>query len=100
MATSYEEFAAQHRGEHLTAFNRSCALVGNYAILPAAVALLSGRPKLAAAIFGLGSTVLAVGHVAEGNLARSLTMLTAHPVWAVRADVAVANDTMKGLVRR
>jgi hypothetical protein len=100
MVASYEEFAAEHRGEHLTPFNRWCAVVGNYSNVPSAVALLSGRPRLAAAIFGLGSAVLVAGHVAEGNLPRSLDMLATHPVWAARADLAVANDTIRGLVRR
>lgn len=100
MAASYDEFAAEHRGEHLTPFNRWCAVFGNYSNVPTAIALLSGRPRVAAAIFASGTMILVAGHAAEGNLARSLRMLSAHPVWAVRADLAVANSTIKGLVSR
>jgi len=99
MVASYEEFAAEHRGEHLTPFNRWCA-VGNYLTVPAAIALLSGRPRVGAAIFGLGSTILVAGHVAEGNLPRSISMLATHPIWAARADFTVANAMIMGLVLR
>jgi hypothetical protein len=98
MAASYDEFAAEHRGEHLTPFNRWCAVIGNYSNVPTAIALLSGRPRVAAAIFAAGSAILIAGHAAEGNLAQSLRMLSAHPVWAARADFAVANATLKGLI--
>ncbi|WP_029115792.1 hypothetical protein [Mycobacterium sp. URHB0044] len=100
MAASYDEFAAEHRGEHLTAFNRWCAVIGNYSNVPTAIALVSGRPRVAAGIFAAGSMVLVAGHAVEGNLAQSLRMLSAHPVWSVRADLAVANATLKGLVSR
>ncbi|MDT5330261.1 MAG: hypothetical protein QOF31_1558 [Mycobacterium sp.] len=100
MVGSYQEFAAEHRGEHLTAINRWSCVIGNYSTVPTAIALLSGRRRVAAAIFGLGSTVLVAGHLAEGNLPRSLSMLATHPIWAARADFAVANATVMGLVRR
>jgi hypothetical protein len=99
MVASYEEFAAEHRGEHLTPFNQWCAVLGNYSSVPTAIALLSGRPRIAAAIFGLGSTILIAGHLAEGNAPRSLSMLAAHPIWAARADLAVANETIMGALR-
>jgi len=99
MVASYEEFAAEHRGEHLTAINRWSCVIGNYSTVPAAAALLLGRPRVAAAIFGLGTTILVAGHLAEGNLPRSLSMLATHPVWAARADFAVANATVMGALR-
>jgi hypothetical protein len=95
MVASYEEFAAEHRAEHVTAFNRWCAVVGNYSNVPTAIALLSGRPRVAAAIFSLGTVVLVAGHIAEGNLPRSLHDLNRHPIWATRADFALANATIK-----
>jgi hypothetical protein len=55
-----------------------------------------GRQKAGAALFALGSAILAVGHVVEGNLPRSLTMLARHSIWAVRADFAVARATIMG----
>ena len=100
MVASYEEFAAEHRGEHLSPFNRWCAVLGNYSNVPTAIALLTGRPRIAAAIFASGTTILLAGHVAEGNLPRSLSMLASHPIWAARADVAIANETILGLVHR
>jgi hypothetical protein len=99
MVASYEEFAAEHRGEHLTAINRWSCVIGNYSTVPAAVALLLGRPRVGAAIFGLGSTILVAGHLAEGNLPRSLSMLATHPIWSARADFAVANATIMGALR-
>jgi hypothetical protein len=96
MGASYTEFAAQHRAEHLTPFNRWCAVIGNYLALPTAVAALLGRPKIAAALFGLGTVILGAGHVVEGNLARSLGDLARHPIWSVRADFAVARATIMG----
>jgi hypothetical protein len=47
------------RLEHLSSFNRWCAVIGNYLTLPSAVAALLGRPKTAAALFGLGTIMRA-----------------------------------------
>jgi hypothetical protein len=91
---SYGEFAAQHRAEHLTPFNRWCAVIGNYLTIPSAVAALLGRPKTAAALFGLGTVILGAGHVVEGNLPRSIRDLARHPIWSVRADFAVVRATI------
>lgn len=99
MVASYEEFAAEHRGQHLTAVNRWCAVLGNYSTVPSAVALLSGRPRIGAAIFGLGTAVLLAGHVAEGNAPRSVRDLARHPVWSVRADFALANATVMSALK-
>jgi hypothetical protein len=95
MGVSYEEFAAQHRSQHLTPFNRWCAVVG-YSLVPvAAVTALTGRVKAGAAIFALANAVVAVGHIAEGNLPRSTRDLFEHPIWGVRADIAVAAATVR-----
>ena len=94
MVATYEEFAAEHRGEHLTAFNRWCAVIGNYSNVPTVVALLLGRRRVAAVIFGLGTTILLAGHIAEGNLPRSVHDILRHPIWATQADVALANATV------
>jgi hypothetical protein len=99
MVASYEEFAAEHRAEHLTAFNRWCAVVGNYSIVPTAVALLLGRPRVAAAIFGLGNAILLAGHVAEGNAPRSVRDFARHPIWSARADFALANATIMSALK-
>jgi len=100
MVASYQEFAAEHRGEHLTPVNRWCAVVGNYSTIPSAIALLSGRPRAAAGIFALGNAILVAGHIAEGNLPRSARDLARHPIWSVRADFALATATVKSLARR
>jgi hypothetical protein len=94
MVASYEQFAAEHRAQHRSPFIRWSAVVGNYSLVPTAVALLLGRPRVAAAIFGFGTTSLAAGHVVEGNLFRGLRDLARHPIWGVRADFAVANATI------
>ena len=94
MAGSYEGFAAEHRAQHLSPFIRWTAVVGNYSNVPTAVALLLGRPRVAAAIFGLGTAVLVAGHAVEGSLARSGRDLLRHPIWSTRADFAVANATI------
>ena len=93
---SYEEFAAEHRAQHLSPFICWSAVVGNYSLVTTAIALLLGRPRVAAAIFGLGTASLAAGHVLEGNHFRGLRDLARHPIWGVRADFAVANETIMG----
>jgi hypothetical protein len=96
MGGSYDEFAAQHRTQHLTPVNRWCAVVGNGLVPVALVTALTGRPKAGVTLFGLANATLLAGHVAEGNVPRSLRDLYRHPIWSVRADVAVATATVKG----
>jgi hypothetical protein len=95
MSASYEEFAAQHLADHGNLFNRWCAVAGNY-LLPvlSAVALLSRRPRAAAALFASGQAILVAGHVVEGNLLRNVGYVARHPIWAARADFAVATATI------
>ncbi len=95
VAASYDEFAAEHRAEHGSAFIRWATVAGNYSNIPTAIALLVGRPRAAAAIFGIGTAALVVGHAVEGNLPRAGRDLARHPIWSVRADVAVANETLR-----
>jgi hypothetical protein len=99
MVASYEEFAAEHRAQHVSPFIRWSAVVGDYALVPAAVALLLSRPRVGAALFGLGAASLAAGHVYEGNLFRGLRDLARHPIWGTRADFAVANATIMSALR-
>jgi hypothetical protein len=95
MGASYEEFAAQHRTQHVTPFNRWCAVVGNSLVSLAAIAALTGRLKAGAALFALANATVTAGHIAEGNLQRSTHDLVKHPIWGVRADFAVAAATVK-----
>lgn len=95
MFASYEEFAAEHRAEHLNPINRWCAVVENGLAIVAVGVLLSGRLKAGLALIGAGSAVGGVGHAIEGNLPRALSDL-AHPIWSVRADMAVALATVMG----
>jgi hypothetical protein len=95
MTASWQEFAAGHRSQHLTPLNRWCAVVGNSLAPVAAVAALTGRPKAAAMIFAAGTAILLAGHAAEGNLPRAGHDLVAHPIWSVRADMAVAAATVR-----
>jgi hypothetical protein len=94
MVASYKEFAAEHRSQHLSPFIRWSAVVGDYSLVAVLVALLLGRPRVAAAIFGLSTGSLVAGHVYEGNLFRGLRDLARHPIWGTRADFAVANATI------
>ena len=100
MAASYEEFAAQQRAEHLNPFNRWCAVVGNYGSLAAVIPAVFGRPRAAAEMFALAQLVIVAGHVVEGNLFPQGPVVARHPLWALRADIAIANETITGLVRR
>ena len=100
MVATYEEFAAQQRAEHLNPFNRWCAVVGNYLTFAAAFAALAGRRRAGATLFVLSQMAIAAGHIVEGNLLEQTRVTARHPIWVVRADVAVANDTIMGLVRR
>ncbi|MFG1934117.1 Mpo1-like protein [Mycobacterium sp. NPDC048908] len=95
MGASWEEFAAGHRTQHLTAFNRWCAVVGNFLAPVAAVAVLTGRPRVGLTVFALGNATLLAGHAAEGNLPRAVRDLIRHPVWSARADAAVATATVR-----
>jgi hypothetical protein len=95
MIASYEEFAAEHRAEHRNPFNRWCAVVENSLAIVGVVAMLSGRRKAGLALVGAGSAMGGVGHAIEGNLPRALRDL-AHPIWSVRADMAVARATIMG----
>jgi hypothetical protein len=95
MGVSYQEFAAQHRTQHLTPFNRWCAVVGNSLVPVAAVTALTGRLKAGAIIFGLANATVTAGHIAEGNLPRATHDLLQHPIWGVRADVEVAAATVR-----
>ena len=96
MVASYDEFAAEHRAEHLNPVNRWCAVFGNYLPVVGAISMLLGRRKAGLALVGSGAAILTAGHVVEGNLPRSLSMLYRHPIWAARADFAVARATIMG----
>jgi hypothetical protein len=100
MVATYEEFAAQQRAEHLNPFNRWCAVVGNYLVFAAAFAALSGRRRAGATLFALSQVAIGAGHIVEGNLLEQTRVTARHPIWVVRADVGIANDTIMGLVRR
>jgi hypothetical protein len=100
MSASYQEFAAQQRSEHLNPFNRWCAVVGNYLPLAAAVTAVSGRPRAGATLLAISPVVITVGHLAEGNLVGQSRVFARHPIWGVRTDVTIANETIMGLVRR
>jgi hypothetical protein len=95
MVASWEEFAAGHRTQHLTPFNRWCAFVGNSLAPVAAVVALTGRPKAGLTVFALANAILLAGHAVEGNLPRAARDLIRHPVWSARADAAVAAATIR-----
>ncbi len=100
MVASYEEFAAQQRAEHLNPFNRWCAVVAWYGLAPAsAVMAVLGRPRAGAALFALSQLVIVAGHVVEGNLLEQGRITVRHPIRVLRADLAVANDTLKSALR-
>jgi hypothetical protein len=100
MVASYEEFAASQRAEHLNPFNRWCAVVGWYLLaLPAAATAVLGKPKAGAALFALSQAVIVAGHIPEGNLLEQTRITARHPIWTLRADIAVANATIKGAFR-
>jgi hypothetical protein len=100
MVASYEEFAAQQRAEHLNPFNRWSAVVGWYLLaLPAAATAVLGKPKAGAALFALSQAVIVAGHIPEGNLLEQTRITARHPIWALRADIAVANATIIGALR-
>jgi len=94
MVASYDEFAAEHRAGHLNPFNRWCAVVGNYVLVVGAGAMLLSRWRAGAALVGFGTAVLGVGHVVEGNLAQVTRDVARHPIWSMRADFAVARQTI------
>jgi 2-hydroxy-palmitic acid dioxygenase Mpo1-like len=100
VVASYQEFAAEHRTQHLTPFNRWCAVVGNSMAPAAAFTALTGRPKVAAALLALGNVVLISGHVAEGNAPRAVRDFVRHPMWSIRADVAVATATIRDSLKQ
>lgn len=100
MVATYEEFAALQRAAHSHPFNRGCAVVGNYLTPVAAVAAIVGRPRAGAALFAVATMAVIAGHVVERNLPQQVGVTVRHPIWAVRADVAIANATVKDLLLR
>jgi hypothetical protein len=99
MVATYQEFAAQHRTQHLNPFNRWCAVIANYLAPVALITAVWGRPKAGAALFAFANLALVTGHVVEGNLPQAIRDMR-HPIWAVRADVGVANATISDLAFR
>jgi hypothetical protein len=100
MVGSYEEFAAQQRAEHLNSFNRWCAVVAWYCLAPAgAVTAVLGRPRAGATLFALSQVVIVAGHIVEGNLLEQTRITARHPIRVLRADLAVANATIKDALR-
>jgi hypothetical protein len=100
VAASYEEFVAKHRDEHRSAFIRWATVIGNYSNIPTAIWLLAGRRRRAATSFAFGTAALVIGHSVEGNLARAGRDLARHPIWSVRADVALATTTLRDGLRQ
>jgi hypothetical protein len=100
MVANYEEFAVQQRSEHLNPITRWSAVVAWYGLaLPAAATAVLGRPKAGAALFALSQVAIAAGHIVEGNLLEQTRVTALHPIWVLRADLAIANETVLGLVR-
>ncbi|MDT5335028.1 MAG: hypothetical protein QOD90_533 [Mycobacterium sp.] len=98
MGGTYEEFAAEHAGQHLSAANRWCAVVGNYSLVPIAVSLLLRRPRVGAAIFLVSTAFLFAGHIVEGTFIEAVRDFARHPIWGTRADIALANATIKNVL--
>jgi hypothetical protein len=99
MVASYEEFAAEHRGEHLSPFIRWSHVIGQYLNVVALATMLLGRRRAAAISAAASFVILTAGHVVEGNLFWSLRALARHPIRSVRADFAVAHATIMGSLR-
>jgi hypothetical protein len=101
MVATYKEFADQQRAEHLNSFNRWSAVVTWYLLtFPAAIAAVLGRRKEGATLFALSQVAVAAGHIVEGNLVDQTRITVRHPIWVARADIAIANETIMGLLRR
>jgi len=63
----------------------------------AAVTALTGHRRAEATVFALANSTLFAGHAVEGNIPRAVRDLFRHPIWSVRADVAVAGGDAKEL---
>ncbi len=100
MVASYQEFAAQQQAEHVNPFNRWCAVVAWYGLaLPGAVTAAIGRPRAGATLFALSQLVIAAGHIVEGNVVEQSRITARHPIRVLRADLAVANATIKDALK-
>ena len=99
MVACYEEFAAEHRGEHLSLLNRWFHIIGQYLNVAAVAAAVVGRRRAAAISAAASFAILSAGHAVEGNLVSTLRSLARHPIWSVRADFAVANATIMDTLR-
>jgi hypothetical protein len=100
MVASYEEFATQQRAAHLNPFNRWCAVVAWYGLaLAGAVAAALGRPRAGATLFAVSQVVIVAGHLVEGNLLEQTRITARHPFRVLRADLAVANATIKDALK-
>jgi hypothetical protein len=98
---SYKEFESRQRAEHSSPFIRWSAVVAWYVLALPAVAMAGlGRRKAGAVLFALSQVAIAAGHVVEGNLLDQSRITVRHPIWVLRADIAIANDTVMDLVRK
>ena len=99
MVASYQEFAAEHRGEHTSLFIRWSHVIGQHLNVVAVAAMLLGRRRAAATSAAASFVILTAGHVVEGNMFWSLHFLARHPIWSVQAVFAVANETILSALR-
>ena len=95
---SYDEFLAAHRAEHRSAFNRWCLILGDSLQLIGVLLALRGRWKSGGLTALLGLGVATSGHVRDGNVPKSLETARVHPIWNIRADIAIAGDQLRGRV--
>jgi hypothetical protein len=43
--------------------------------------------------------VIGAGHIVEGNVVEQSRITARHPIWVLRADLAVANATIKDALK-
>ena len=94
MRQSYAEFLADHKAEHRSAFNRWCLVAGDAIQIAGVIVALRARWRPAAVLFTIGFGVAIAGHVRDGNVPGSFDTVQRHPLWNLRADLAIAKDVI------
>jgi hypothetical protein len=87
MVASYEEFAAEHRAQHLSPFIRWSAVVGNYSLVPTAIALLFSRIKRVGSEAVFDDDARPSGHAALNDFPQRVRHLENRDVACEQAQV-------------
>jgi len=91
LASTAEEFIAEHISEHRSTFNQWCLFIGDTGMVAGALIAIvrAGHRLVGVRILLAGLGVASIGHIVDRNLVRAFRDFLTHPIWVVRGDLAV-----------